>query len=212
MSDLRIAVFASGQGSNLHAILAAIADGRLRASIVLVVGNRPEIGAFEVAREFGVPAKLLTSAQFPDEPAFDRALIATLEEHNVGLIALAGYLKKLSPAVVEAFAGQIVNIHPALLPAFGGKGMYGLNVHRAVIEYGCKVSGVTVHLVDSDYDNGPPVAQRCVPVEQGDTPDSLAARVLELEHRLYPEVLQLFAEGRVKVNGRRISILRSGGP
>jgi len=204
VSKLRLAVFASGRGSNLEAILLAIDREELNAEVVLVVSDKQHAGAFEIAQQRGVPCRQWPQAQFSAATDLDGALLAMLRQHNVDLIALAGYLKKVSSGVVAVYKQRIVNIHPALLPAFGGKGMYGMNVHRAVIEQGCKVSGVTVHLVDDDYDTGPPVLQRCVVVEDDDTPESLAARVLEMEHRVYPAALQLFAEGQVKVSGRRV--------
>jgi phosphoribosylglycinamide formyltransferase-1 len=129
-----------------------------------------------------------------------------LNQYGANFIVLAGYLKMLSPFVVRKFKNRILNIHPALLPSFGGRGMYGIHVHEAVLEYGCKVSGVTVHLVDEAYDTGPPVLQRCVPVQDDDTPETLAARVLKIEHQIYNEALQLFAQGRIEIIGRRIKI------
>lgn len=209
LSKLRLAVFASGRGSNLEAILHAIDRGELSARVVLVVSNKHDAGAFEFARQYGIPCEHWPQERFSREPNLDDSLLALLSEHHVQLIALAGYLKKLSSRIIAVYKHRIVNIHPALLPAFGGKGMYGMNVHRAVIEQGCKVSGVTVHLVDDDYDTGPPVLQRCVSVEDDDTPESLAARILEMEHRVYPEALQLFAEGSIKVSGRRVKFVSS---
>ena len=133
-------------------------------------------------------------------------MLSVLRQHEVELVVLAGYMKKVPPEVISAYKNRVINIHPALLPSFGGKGMYGHHVHEAVLEYGCKVTGVTVHIVDEVYDHGPVVAQRCVPVEEGDTAKQLAARVLKVEHQLYSESLQLFAEGRVEVTGRKVVI------
>lgn len=206
MKPLRLAVFASGRGSNLEALFTAIDEGRLTAEIVLVMSNNPDAGALTLARERGVRACHLSENDFTTPEAFDTRLLEILGESGGELIALAGYLKKIRPPILRAFKHRMVNIHPALLPAFGGKGMYGKRVHEAVLEYGCKVSGVTVHLVDEEYDTGPPILQRCVPVEEGDTPESLAARVLEVEHRIYAEAVQLFAEDRIEVDGRRVRI------
>ena len=130
-----------------------------------------------------------------------------LDEHGVDLVILAGYMKKLGPATLARFRGRVLNIHPALLPAFGGKGMYGPRVHKTVIASGAKVSGVTVHLADEEYDRGPIVAQEVVPVAFDDTPESLAARVLEVEHRIYADVIRAFAEGRVRLHGTRVEVL-----
>jgi phosphoribosylglycinamide formyltransferase-1 len=199
-------VFASGRGSNLGAILEAIDRGELDAQVKLVVSDRPEPGAFEIARRYHVPTCSLSPKSFPTESEYVDTLLKTLAEHDVDFIALAGYLKMIPAEVVRAYRSRIVNIHPALLPAFGGKGMYGRRVHEAVIEYGCKVTGVTVHVVDESYDTGPPVVQECVRVEEDDDAESLAARVLEVEHRVYPQALQLFAEGRVEIRGRRVRI------
>lgn len=207
MGRLRLAVFASGRGSNFQAILKAIDEGRLDAEVRVLISNKSDAGALEIARSRGIPAIHLSAKQFPTEEAFDDRLLQILHQFDVNFIALAGYLKKLSPRIVSAYRNRILNIHPALLPSFGGKGMYGHHVHEAVLNYGCKVTGVTVHIVTEEYDAGPPVIQRCVPVLDDDTPDTLAARVLEVEHQVYAEALQYFAEDRVKIEGRRVKIL-----
>jgi phosphoribosylglycinamide formyltransferase-1 len=206
MKPLKIAVLASGRGSNLAALISAIERGELHAQIVLVVSNKADAGALEIARSSGIPALHLSSETFPSLSAFEQALLSSLQLRPPDVIALAGYLKKIGGAIIHAYKNRIVNIHPALLPAFGGKGMYGLKVHQAVLEYGCKVTGVTVHLVDDEYDTGPPILQRCVPVLPDDTPETLAARVLEVEHKVYAEALQLFAEDRIEVVGRQVRI------
>ncbi len=207
MPHLRLAVLASGRGSNLEAILRAIERRELDAEVVVVISNNSTAGALEIARAHGIAAVHLSSRQFATQEEFDQAFLNLLERHGVNFIALAGYLKMLSPTVVRAFRHRILNIHPALLPSFGGKGMYGHYVHEAVLAYGCKVSGATVHLVDEEYDTGPPVMQECVPVHEDDTPETLAARVLTVEHRIYAQALQLFAEDRVVVEGHRARIL-----
>ncbi|MCD6532398.1 phosphoribosylglycinamide formyltransferase [bacterium] len=205
---MNLAVFVSGSGTNLQAIIDAVAGGKLAADVKLVLSSRQDAFALQRAEKHGIPAVYLSSKEFDSREKFVRAMLETLRRHQVDFIALAGYMRRVPPEVVQKFKNRITNIHPALLPAFGGKGMYGIRVHRAVIEYGCKVTGVTVHLVDEEYDRGPIVAQRCVPVLDDDTPESLAARVLEVEHQLYPEVLQLFAEGKVIVEGRRVKIAK----
>ena len=204
---LNIAVFASGRGSNFHAILDAISAGSIPDTrVVLAVSNNSEAGALAVARENGIPAMHLSQKQFPSEELFAEAMAGALKDHGVNFIALAGYMKKLPSAVIRMFPGRVVNIHPALLPAFGGKGMYGIHVHEAVIAARSKRSGATVHIVDEEYDHGPIVLQREVDVAESDTPESLAAKILPIEHRIYPEAIRLFAEGRVKVLGRAVTI------
>lgn len=206
METLKLGVLASGRGSNFEAILKNIKAGKLDATVRIVISNKSSAGVLEIARKNNIPAIRLSIKQFPDQQKFDAQLLKILSDHDVNFIALAGYLKMISPKVVRAYRNRILNIHPALLPSFGGKGYYGLRVHEAVLEYGCKVSGVTIHIVDEKYDAGPPVLQRCVPVLDDDTPESLAARVLKVEHQIYSEALQLFAENRVEVKGRRVVI------
>ncbi len=203
---MRLAVFASGGGTNFQSILDAIARGALPATAALLISNRPGAGALERARRHEVPTLVVDPDAHATPEAHGAALLDALAAHDVSFIALAGYLRKIPPAVVGVFRGRMLNIHPALLPAFGGKGLYGMRVHRAVIEHGVKWTGVTVHLVDEDYDTGPIVLQEPVRVEPGDTPETLAARVLEVEHRLYPEALRLFAEERIAIDGRRVHI------
>jgi formyltetrahydrofolate-dependent phosphoribosylglycinamide formyltransferase len=186
---LRVAVLASGAGSNLQAILDHIAasGGTPALQAVLVASNRPAAGALERARRAGVPAALIADA------ADGAALVRLFDAHRVECIALAGYLKLVPPAVIARWSGRIVNIHPALLPKFGGAGMYGRRVHEAVLAAGERESGATVHHVDDAYDRGAIIAQERVPVEADDTADSLAARVLTAEHRLYPRTLDALA-------------------
>ncbi len=207
MEKLRIAVFASGRGSNFGAILNNIKKGELDASIVAFISNKKNAGAFDIARANNIPAYFVSTKEFPEQEQFDLRILEILETHNANFIVLAGYLKMIGKNVVRKFKNRILNIHPALLPSFGGKGMFGHHVHEAVLNYGCKVSGVTVHLVDESYDTGPPVIQRCVPVRDDDTPETLAARVLKIEHQVFTEALKYFAEGRVQVFGRRVKIL-----
>jgi len=199
---LRLAVFASGGGTNFQAILDAIAREDLAAKAVLCVSDRPDAGALDRARRHDIPAAVLD----PTDDDHEAALLDTLDAHDVGFVALAGYLRKIPAGVVDRFRHRMTNIHPALLPAFGGRGMYGMHVHRAVIDYGVRWSGATVHLVDASYDTGPIVLQEPVPVYPDDTAEQLAARVLEVEHRLYPEALRLFSEGRVRCEDRTVFI------
>jgi formyltetrahydrofolate-dependent phosphoribosylglycinamide formyltransferase len=191
----RVAVLASGGGSNLQALIDRFnADPAAPARVELVVGSRAGIGALERAERAGIDAVALDARALGAE-AFGRALADALEAHRIGLIVLAGWLQLVPAEVVRGFHGRMINVHPALLPAFGGHGMYGMRVHRAVIESGARVSGATVHFVDEAYDEGAIIAQWPVPVLPGDTPESLAARVLAVEHRILPLAVEALARG-----------------
>ncbi len=203
---MRLAVFASGGGTNFQAIVDAVERGEVPAAVALCLSNKADAGVLDRARRHHVPTAVLDRAAFATDDAYAAAMLERLAAHGVDFIALAGYMKKIPAAVVGAFHGRIVNVHPALLPAFGGKGMYGGRVHAAVLAHGVRWTGATVHLVDEDYDTGPIVLQEPVPVLPGDTPEALAARVLAVEHRLYPEALRLFAEGRIVLEGRLVRI------
>ncbi|MBI4611597.1 MAG: phosphoribosylglycinamide formyltransferase [Candidatus Rokubacteria bacterium] len=198
---LRIAVLASGRGSNLQAIIDAIEARRLEASLAVVISDRPDAQALERARRHGVKAVFVDPKGYPDRQAFERALIAMLDEHQVELVCLAGFMRVLTPTFVTAYRHRIMNIHPALLPAFPG-----LHAQRQALEHGVKVAGATVHFVDEGVDTGPIILQAAVPVEEDDTVETLSARILEQEHRIYPRAIQLFAEGRLEVRGRRVVI------
>jgi formyltetrahydrofolate-dependent phosphoribosylglycinamide formyltransferase len=193
--SVRVAVFASGGGTNLQALLDAFNSGdEAPARIALVISDRADAGALERARTAGVPAELLRVGGRSSEDHAE-ALLGLLTEHAIGLVALAGYLRLVPGAVVQRYRGRIVNIHPALLPAFGGAGMYGERVHEAVLASGARVSGATVHFVDERYDEGAIIAQWPVPVLPRDNAASLGARVLAVEHRLYPLVIAALALG-----------------
>ena len=200
---LHLAVFASGRGSNLRSIQRSIDEQRLEARIAVVLSNRRDALALEYARRAGIPAVTLAGVADEELSGF---ILDALAANAADFIALAGYMKLVPAEVIAAFRNRILNIHPALLPAFGGKGMFGHHVHEAVIASGVKVSGATVHIVDEEYDRGPIVIQRCVAVLDADTPDTLAARVLETEHTIYPEALQLFAANRIEVRDQRTYI------
>ncbi|MET0395871.1 MAG: phosphoribosylglycinamide formyltransferase [Longimicrobiaceae bacterium] len=192
---MRVAVLASGGGTNLQSLLDRFnVGGPSVARVELVVGSRAGIGALERAERAGVPATVLALREMGAE-AYTAALLAELDRHRVELVVLAGFLQLVPAEVVERYAGRMINIHPALLPAFGGVGMYGMRVHRAVIESGARVTGATVHHVSEEYDSGAIIAQWPVPVLPGDTPGALAARVLAVEHRLLPLVVEEFARG-----------------
>lgn len=203
---LKLAVLASGRGSNFQSILDAVDRGDLRLQVVLCLSDRSNAGALDRAEQHGVPTAVIDPRSFESEEAHAAAMAGALEEHGANFIALAGYMWKIPTAITTAFSGRMVNIHPALLPAFGGKGMYGRRVHEAVIAYGVHWTGVTVHVVDEEYDSGPIVLQEPVPVLPGDTADDVAARVLAVEHRIYPAALRLFADGRIRFEGRRAVI------
>ncbi|WP_103027319.1 phosphoribosylglycinamide formyltransferase [Salinibacter altiplanensis] len=203
---MRLAVFASGEGTNFQAILDAVGDDLLPAQVTCCISNTRDAGALQRAEQHDVPTEVIPPASFETPTAFGQSLLDALKAHEVTFVALAGYMQKIPPNVVDAYRGSMTNIHPALLPAFGGQGMYGMHVHRAVLNYGVHWTGATVHLVDEEYDHGPIVLQEPVPVYTDDTPDVLADRVREVEHRLYPEALRLFAEDRVRHDGRTIRI------
>jgi phosphoribosylglycinamide formyltransferase-1 len=207
MSNLQIAVFASGHGSNCRAIYNAITDGKLNATIGLVVSNNADAGVLAWAKDQKIPSAHIASDQFDNKNKFYETLIGTLTAHQIQLIVLAGYMKKIGLPLIEAYPNKILNIHPALLPAFGGKGLYGELVHKAVIDYGAKITGVTIHLVDPEYDQGAIVMQKSIDVMDQDTPQSLAKRVLELEHQTYYRAIQLFAENKVEVHGRKVFLI-----
>lgn len=203
---MRLAVFASGGGTNFQAIVDASEEGPLPADVVCCVSNTPDAGALNRAGRHDIPTHVVPPADFEAPPPFGHALLDVLKAHDTTFVALAGYLCRIPNNVVETYRGRMTNIHPALLPAFGGKGMYGMHVHQAVLDYGVHWSGATVHLVDEEYDQGPIVLQEPVPVYADDTPEKLAARIRAVEHRLYPEALRLFAEDRVRLEGRTVRI------
>ncbi len=203
-SPLSIAVFVSGTGSNLVSIYNEIQNGYLNAEIALVISNKSTAGGLMFAREKGITAIHISPNQYDDMSTYTEELLNLLKDHQVELVVLAGYLKMIPIAVVQMYKNKIINIHPALLPSFGGKGLYGKRVHQAVLDYGCKVSGATVHIVDEEYDTGGPVIQKCVPVLDDDTVETLASRVLEIEHQILPTAIQLFADGKISIQGRRV--------
>ena len=205
-SPIRLAVVLSGGGTSLQNILDRIADGRLAAQVVAVVSNNAQAGGLERARRANVPAFLVDRKEAGSVAEFSRRIFAHCRQANVELVCLAGFLQLIE--VPDDFLGRVMNIHPALIPAFCGKGYYGHHVHEAVLAYGAKVTGCTVHFADNQYDHGPIILQRAVPVLDDDSPESLAARVFEQECAAYPEAIQLFAEKRLKIEGRRVRTLQ----
>ncbi|MGC2719051.1 MAG: phosphoribosylglycinamide formyltransferase [Candidatus Acidiferrales bacterium] len=198
----RIGVLLSGRGSNFEALAESVAAGRIpNAEIALVLSNREGAPGMERAIERKIPAKAIPSKGLERE-AYDKLVVAALKEANVDLVCLAGYMRLLSPHFVSAFPNAILNIHPSLLPAFPG-----LESQRQAIEHGAKFSGCTVHFVDENLDAGPIVMQACVTIEDDDTPDALAARILAQEHRIYTEAVKIVLEGRYRIEGRRVRVI-----
>jgi len=202
---IRLVVLLSGSGTTLQNIIDHIERGALDATVACVIGSRRDAYGLERARKHGIPAVALPRKDFPDDAAFNDAIWAEVRRHEADLVVLAGFMLLLH--VRDDFRNRIMNIHPALIPAFCGKGMYGHHVHKAVLEHGVKVTGATVHFVDEEYDHGPIILQEAVPVLPDDTPDTLAERVQAKERELYPRAIQLFAEGRLRVEGRIVRVM-----
>ena len=194
----RLGVLISGRGSNLQALIDAVGDGRLEATIAVVISNREDAQGLARARAAGIEAICISHKGWPSRADYDRALIEALRAREVGLVCLAGFMRIFAGPMIDAFPNRILNIHPALLPSFPG-----VDVQAQAIEYGVKISGVTVHIVTRELDAGPIVLQRAVPVLDDDTPDTLAARILVEEHRAYPEAVQMILDGGWRVDGRR---------
>ena len=194
----RLGVLISGRGSNLQAIIDAVAAGRLEATVAVVIANKADAGGLERARQAGIETVVLEHTAYPSREAYDEALAAELRRSDVRLVCLAGFMRLLSAAFVDAFPNRILNIHPSLLPAFAG-----LHGQDQAWRHGVKIAGVTVHLVTSELDAGPIVLQAAVPVDDGDTSDTLAARILVAEHRIYPEAIGIVLDGGWRIEGRR---------
>jgi phosphoribosylglycinamide formyltransferase 1 len=203
---LRVAVLASGSGSNFDALARDAAESGSRYTISLLVASNAAAGAIDRAHEHGIPSVVMDARSFSGPREFEQAMLDLLRKNKIELIVLAGYMRMLPASIVRAFTHRVLNVHPALLPAFGGKGYFGRHVHEAVLNHGARWTGATVHIVDTEYDTGPIVLQEPVPVEQDDTPESLARRVLTVEHRLLPRAVRLFAENRITIDGRRVRI------
>ncbi len=199
---MRVAVLASGSGTNLEAIVRACEEGELPARVVVVISDVPDAFALQRARNHGIPAAHLDPRSYPSRSHYDRALVRLLEENGAELVVLAGYMLLVGPEMVEAFRGRIMNIHPALLPSFPGT-----HAVADALEYGVKVSGVTVHFVDEGLDTGPIILQEAVRVEEDDDVESLHQRIHQSEYRIYKEAIRLYAQGRLRLEGRRVRIL-----
>ena len=198
---LNIGVLVSGSGTNLQSIVDACGRGELKARVACVISNKADAFALERARKAGITALHLNHKDHDGRESYDRALVAALKEHQVELVVLAGFMRIITPVLLDAFPMAIMNIHPALLPAFPG-----LHAQRQALEYGAKVAGCTVHFVDAGTDTGPIIVQASVPVMEGDTEDTLSARIQKEEHRIYPEAIRLYSEGRLRIDGRRVKI------
>ena len=203
MSDKKpiLGVLVSGQGSNLKAILAACADGKLSAAVGVVISDKKEAPALEYATKYKVAELYLDPKASESREAYDQLILQELNKHSVELVILAGYMRIVTPVLIQAYRNRIMNIHPSLLPAFPG-----LHAQRQALAYGAKVSGCTVHFVDEQVDHGPIILQTAVPVLQDDTEQKLSARILAEEHKLYVRAIQLFADGRIEINGRKAVI------
>jgi len=198
---LRIGVLASGSGSNLQSIIDCCADGSLAAEIAVVITNVPGAGALERAQRAGIPTRCIDHKTFSDRQTFDREVVSALQNAGIELVVLAGFMRIIGDVFLDAYPQKIINIHPALLPAFPG-----LHVQKKALEYGAKFAGCTVHFVDGGVDTGPIIIQAVVPVLDSDTEETLSARILKEEHRIYPRAIQLIAEKRLRLVGRRVVI------
>lgn len=201
MKKLRVGALASGGGTNLQAVIDCCRDGSLDAEMAVVISNNPKAGALERARSAGIPNRCIDHRDYAEREDFDRMVVDALREAEVDLVILAGFMRLISDVFLNAFPGRIMNIHPALLPAFPG-----LHVQRKALEYGARFAGCTVHFVDGGMDTGPIIIQAVVPVLEEDTEETLSDRILEQEHRIYPRAIQFFAEGRLRIEGRRVRI------
>lgn len=203
-TPLRLVVLISGGGTTLQNLIRYMDAGRLAVEIPLVISSHPKAGGIRFAEDAGIPVAVIKRRAFDSRESFSRAIFDRCREAHVDLAVLGGFLKRIT--IPHDFTNRVTNIHPALIPSFCGQGMYGHRVHEAVLDYGVKLSGCTVHFADNQYDHGPVILQKTVPVLQDDTPQSLAARVFQAECQAYPEALQLIADGRVTVEGRRVRI------
>ncbi len=209
MTPFRIAVLISGGGTTLRNLIEKIAAGRLPVEIALVISSSATARGLDFARQKGILAAVVERKDFASQDDFSRDVFERCRRERVELVVLGGFLKRLT--IPEDFTNRVVNIHPALVPSFCGEGFYGRRVHEAILEYGAKLSGCTVHFADNQYDHGPVIVQRAVPVLDDDTPETLAARVFEAECEAYPEAIRQIAAGRVSVEGRRVRIKKETG-
>lgn len=198
---IKIGVLISGRGSNLQAIIDACEKGGIPAKVAVVVCSQPDAYGLERAKKHAIPGVVLDPKKFPDKNTYELEIVNVLRKHEVELVCLAGYMRIVGPVLLEHYGGRMLNIHPALLPSFPG-----LHAQKQALDHGVKVSGVTVHFVDEGCDTGPIILQKAVPVLEDDTEETLSARILEQEHKLYPEAIKLFAQGKLKIEGRHVRI------
>jgi phosphoribosylglycinamide formyltransferase-1 len=204
LKKVGIGVLVSGSGSNLQSIIDHVETGALDADIRVVLSNNPDAYALERCSKHKIPSVVIDHRHYNSRESFDRKMIATLESSGVELVVMAGFMRILSPEFFRAFPGRVINIHPALLPAFPG-----MHVQQKAVEYGVRFAGCTVHFADDGVDTGPIIIQAVVPVYEDDTPETLSARILKEEHRIYPQAIQYYAEGRIVIEGRRVFIRNS---
>ena len=207
IKKINLGVLISGSGNTLQNFIDQIEQGKLIATIQITISSKPNAAGMDKARKHGIPTAVVPYSNYKNVDAFSQAITAELDKHPIDLITLAGFVHFYK--IPEKYKGKVMNIHPGLIPAFCGHNYYGNKVHEAVINYGAKVSGCTVHFADNVYDNGPIIIQRTVPVLEDDTPESLAARVFREECEAYPEAIRLFAAGLLKIEGRKVRILNS---
>lgn len=206
MRILNVGVLVSGNGTNLQSIIDKSETGELPARVVVVISNKSDAYALQRAKNHSIPSYVVRPKDFVDQVSYEQKMIDILNTHRVELVVLAGFMKILSSHFVQAFRGRIINIHPSLIPSFCGKDFYGMKVHQAVIDYGVKVTGATVHFVDENVDAGPIIIQRTVEVKDNDTAETIALKVHQIEHEILSEAITLFAQGRLKIVGRRVLI------
>lgn len=198
---INVGVLISGRGSNLQAIIDASAKGAIPAKVAVVISNKADAYGLERAKKHKIPTVVFDPKKFTDKNTYELELVKVLKEHKVDLVCLAGYMRIVGTVLLEHYPNKIINIHPALLPSFPG-----LHVQKAALDHGVKISGATVHFVDEGCDTGPIIVQAAVPVLEGDTEETLSARILEQEHKIYPQAIKLFAEGKIKIEGRKVRI------
>ncbi|MGB9612706.1 MAG: phosphoribosylglycinamide formyltransferase [Candidatus Margulisiibacteriota bacterium] len=199
---IKVGVLISGRGSNLQAIIDASDRGEISAQVAVVISNNPDAYGLERAKRHNIPTVVIDHRQYQDKNTYELEVVKVLKKYNVDLVCLAGYMRIVGPVLLEHYHGKMMNIHPALLPSFPG-----LHAQKQALEYGVKISGATVHFVDEGCDTGPIIIQSAVEVKEDDTEETLAARILEQEHKIYPQAIKLFAEGKLKIEGRRVRIL-----
>jgi len=206
MPQVKIGVLISGSGSNLQSLIDNIENGNIDGKITVVISNKKDAYGLERARQNNISAVYVRSKDYEDFDKFNSAIIEELKRHGVDLVVLAGYLKILSSRFIEEYRNRIINIHPSLIPSFCGKGYYGIKVHEEAVKYGVKLSGATVHFVDEGADTGPIIIQEAVEVDCGDTADSLQRKVLKIEHKILPQAVKYYCEGRIQIIGRKVQI------